>query len=68
MAGERDKASRERDAARHAARNALVERIQLCERLLKRSRSSAEDLASRDVEELRNVADRLDRELTESQE
>jgi predicted transposase/invertase (TIGR01784 family) len=57
-------ASRERDEARRDVRNALAERIQLCERLLRRSVSSAEDLAGRDVEQLREMAERLERELT----
>jgi predicted transposase/invertase (TIGR01784 family) len=57
---ERDQASRERDQARQM----VVRQIQLCQRLLRRSVSDAEDLAVRSLDELRDLADRLERDLT----
>ena len=61
---DRDEATRERDEARrHAAKVELVGRIQLCERLLRRSVSDTDQLVERCVEDLRDLAERLEREL-----
>jgi len=63
-ARQRDEASRQRDEAQAVVRDALMKRIQLCQRLLARDRSSAEELATRDVSELRRMAESLERELS----
>ena len=66
---ERDEAARERDEARqHAAKLELVGRIQLCERLLKQPASDFDELVERSEEDLRTLAERLERELMSSSE
>jgi predicted transposase/invertase (TIGR01784 family) len=55
-------ANRERDEAR---KQGFVRQIQLCHRLLKRPAAPVDDLLGRNVEELREQAERLERELTE---
>ena len=56
-----DAVTRERDDARKLA---FVREIQLCQRLLKRAISGTDELLVRSVEELREQAERLERELT----
>ncbi len=58
---ERDSATRERDQAIHGA---LVQRIQLCERLLGRTVTDGTGLRKQNEETLSDLADRLERELT----
>jgi len=65
-ARQRDEASRQRDEAQSVVRDALMKRIQLCQRLLGRDMSGAEELATRDVSELRLMAESLERELSSS--
>jgi predicted transposase/invertase (TIGR01784 family) len=55
-------ANRERDEAR---KQGFVRQIQLCHRLLKRPAAPVDDLLGRNVEELREQAERLEREVTE---
>jgi predicted transposase/invertase (TIGR01784 family) len=62
---EREAANREREAARREARRAWAERISLCQRLLRRPVSPPDGLLDCSVEELREQAERLERELTE---
>jgi len=63
-----DEATRERDEAKQATKLALVERIQLCERLLKQPASDPDELVKRSEESLRELAERLEQELTHSSE
>ncbi len=60
-----DVANREREAAGREVKRELAERISLCQRLLRRPVSLADDLLNLNVEELREQAERLERELTE---
>lgn len=55
-------ANRERDEAK---KQGFVRQIQLCHRLLKRPAAPVDDLLGRNVEELREQAERLEREVTE---
>ncbi len=60
-------ADREREAAKYegeAAKRMLVRQIQLCERLLGRPLSEAVELAACSLDELRDLAERLEREST----
>ena len=60
-------ANREREAAnpeREAAKRMLVRQIQLCQRLLGRRGSNAEELTACSLDELRDLAERLEREST----
>jgi predicted transposase/invertase (TIGR01784 family) len=59
---EREAANRERDEARKLA---FVRQIQLCQRLLNRAISGTDELLGRSVEDLREQAERLEREVTE---
>ena len=59
-----DVANREREAARREVRRELADRISLCQRLLRRPVSPADELLGRSVQELREEAERLERELT----
>jgi len=61
-------AIRERDEARRAMKLALVQRIQLCERLLKQPASDPGELLERSEQNLRELAERLEQELTPSSE
>jgi dsDNA-specific endonuclease/ATPase MutS2 len=64
---EREAANREREAAnreREAAKRMLVRQIQFCERLLGRHGSNAEELTACSLDELRDLAERLEREST----
>lgn len=49
---------------REAAKGALVRQIQFCERLLGRRVSNAEELTACSLDELRDLAERLEREST----
>jgi predicted transposase/invertase (TIGR01784 family) len=62
-AGERDAVKRKLDDAR---RSALIERIHLCERLLKQPLSDATELGNRSERELEELADRLERQIAGS--
>jgi hypothetical protein len=65
-AGERDSAARERDAVareRAAVKLLVVSRIQMSERLLHRAVTDAESLMARPLDELRETAIRLQRDL-----
>jgi predicted transposase/invertase (TIGR01784 family) len=53
------------EAQRAAGKLAMIERIQLCQRLSRQDMSQAEDLAGRDLEDLRLMAERLERDLSE---
>jgi hypothetical protein len=56
-----DAVTRERDEARKLA---FVREIQLCQRLLKHAVSGTDELLGRSVEDLREQAERLEREVT----
>lgn len=58
-------ADREREQARREVKRELAERISLCQRLLRRPDSDAGELLERSAEELRDQAERLERELTD---
>jgi predicted transposase/invertase (TIGR01784 family) len=60
-----DLANREREQAHREVKRQLAERISLCQRVLRRSISPADELQDRSAEELREQAERLERELTE---
>jgi len=62
---EREAANREREAANRELKQELAERINLCQRLLRRPIPPANELQDRSVEELRREAERLEREVTE---
>jgi predicted transposase/invertase (TIGR01784 family) len=62
-ARERDAANRKLDDARKLV---LIERIQLCERLLKQSPSGTDQLAARGQQELDELATRLERQIAGS--
>jgi predicted transposase/invertase (TIGR01784 family) len=62
---EREAANREREAAHREVKRQLAERIGLCQRVLRRPVSPADELLDRSDEELREQAERLERELTE---
>jgi hypothetical protein len=66
LEAERDTLATERDAARREARDSLVKRIQLCEQLLGRSVSARDDLVACDMEQLRRLAEELERQLVRS--
>jgi predicted transposase/invertase (TIGR01784 family) len=66
LEAERDQWQQRYVEAQNDVHNSLAKRIQLCERLLGRSVSTSEELAAREVEELRGMADRLEREVTNS--
>ncbi len=53
-------ANREREAAKRI----LVRQIQLCQRLLGRRGANAEELSACSLDELRDLAERLEREST----
>ena len=62
---EREAANREREAAnreREAAKRMLVRQIQLCERLLGRRGANTEELSACSLDELHELAERLERE------
>jgi predicted transposase/invertase (TIGR01784 family) len=62
---EREAANREREAAnreREAAKRMLVRQIQLCERLLGRRGANTEELTACSLDELHDLAERLERE------
>ena len=59
-------ADREREQAHREVRRQLAERICLCQRLLRRSVSRIDELVGRNVEELQEQAERLEREVTET--
>ena len=73
---ERDDVTRERDdvarrwneTRQHAEKLEFVGRIQLCERVLRRPASDREQLVGRSAEDLRELAERLERELARSSE
>ena len=58
-------ASREREAANRELKRELAERIGLCQRLLSRPVPQVDELLGRSVEDLREQAERLEREVTE---
>ena len=61
---ERDETARERDEARRrATKLGLMERIQLCERVLRRPVSDPDQLIGRNVDDLRQLAEQLEQEL-----
>jgi predicted transposase/invertase (TIGR01784 family) len=62
---EREAANREREAANRDLKRELVERIGLCQRLLRRPTPEVDELLGRSLEELREQAERLEREVTE---
>jgi len=62
---EREAANREREAANRELKRELGERIRLCQRLLRRPAHQVDELLGRSVEELREQAERLEREVTE---
>jgi predicted transposase/invertase (TIGR01784 family) len=62
---EREAANREREAANRELKRELVERIGLCQRLLRRPVSGSDKLIELSAEELRDQAERLERELTQ---
>lgn len=62
---EREAANREREQAHREVKRQLAERISLCQRVLRRSISPADELLDRSAEELREQAERLEQELTE---
>jgi hypothetical protein len=62
---EREAANREREAAHRELKRELAERIGLCQRLLRRPAPQVDELLARSLEELREQAERLEREVTE---
>jgi hypothetical protein len=60
-----DLANREREQAHREVKRQLAERISLCQRVLRRPVSPSDELLDRNAEELREQAERLERELTE---
>jgi hypothetical protein len=62
---EREAANREREAANRELKRELAERIGLCQRILRRPASQVDELAGLSVEELREQAERLERDVTE---
>jgi predicted transposase/invertase (TIGR01784 family) len=58
-------ANREREAAHREVKRQLADRISLGQRVLRRPVSPADELLDRSAEELREQAERLERELTE---
>jgi hypothetical protein len=62
---EREATNREREAANRELKRELAERIGLCQRLLRRPAPQIDELLGRSVEELREQAERLEREVTE---
>jgi hypothetical protein len=62
-AGQLETLTREREEARGEIKRELAERIRLCQRLLKKNVSNTEDLAGRDLGDLRRLADSLEQEL-----
>ena len=62
---EREAANREREAAHREVKRQLADRISLCQRVLRHPVSPADELLDRSAEELREQAERLERELTE---
>jgi predicted transposase/invertase (TIGR01784 family) len=62
---EREAANREREQAHREVKRQLADRISLCQRVLRRPVSPADELLDRSAEELREQAERLERELTE---
>ena len=64
VARERDEAARKWDEARRrATKLGLMERVQLCERVLRRPVSDPEQLLGRTVDDLRQLAEQLEQEL-----
>ena len=61
---EREQATREREQARREVHRELAERVRLCQRLLRRPISEADELLSQSVEALREFAETLERDLT----
>jgi len=62
---EREAANREREAANRELKRELAERIGLCQRILRRPASQVDELLGLSVEELREQAERLERDVTE---
>ncbi len=58
--------TREREQARCELKHELAERIGLCHRLLRRPAPQVDELLGRSVEQLREQAERLEREVTEN--
>ena len=58
-------ANREREAANRELKRELAERIGLCQRILRRPASQVDELLGLSVEELREQAERLERDVTE---
>lgn len=57
--------NREREQAQREVKRQLAERISLCQRVLRRQITPSDELIDRNAEELREQAERLERELTE---
>jgi predicted transposase/invertase (TIGR01784 family) len=58
-------ADRERDQALREVKRQLAEQISLCQRLLRRPLVTDDELQERSVEELRDLAEQLEREVTQ---
>jgi hypothetical protein len=58
-------ANREREAAKGELKRELAERIGLCQRILRRPACPVDELLGLSVEELREQAERLERDVTE---
>ncbi len=63
---QRHQAQSELDAARNLAKQALIGQIQLCQRLLTRNTTPADELAEGDLPVLQSLADRLSHEVEEA--
>jgi len=57
--------NREREAVLREAKNALAQRIGLCQRLLRQPVSPTDSMLEHSIDALREQAERLERELTE---
>jgi hypothetical protein len=61
---EREQATRREEQARREVHRELAERVRLCQRLLRRPVSEADELLGESVEALRELAESLERDLT----
>ena len=59
-----EQATREREQARREVHRELAERVRLCQRLLRRPVSEADELLGQSVDALRELAETLERDLT----